>query len=160
MFIVVESGGDWDEKWSSVNVCSTDRSKLEAYIVEQKDRRQKKKEFNEKRLALYNKIVEENPKREPTLKRTQKPAWPPGLGQNQITQAMRDERAAWKAHDDAFLKELTDINDEWINNVWFPAYRALLVEEGHQVPEVLNFSQTLGSYMEDVDYEIEEIKEL
>jgi hypothetical protein len=143
MFIVVASGGEYDEAWSSVKVCSKDPAKLQAYITGKVNDRIASEGFQSRLSDLYQKTVDTYPKRERTLENYEKPRWSPGLGKHQITQAMIDEREAWQTHYNAVMAEITEI------------------DEGKPVPEVLVYGETMGTkYFPTVRYEIEEIPEL
>jgi hypothetical protein len=161
MFIVVASGGEYDEAWSRVKVCSKDPAKLQAYITGKVNDRIASEEFQSRLSDLYQKTVDTYPKRERTLENYEKPRWSPGLGKHQITQTMIDEREAWQTHYNAVMAEITEIENEWRDNVWYPIYRQFLIDEGKPVPEVLVYGETMGTkYFPTVRYEIEEIPEL
>jgi len=159
MFIVVSSGGSHDEAWESTEVCSSDKDKLELYIADRKAAIAKERDFQSRLHELYVDFATKNPKRAGTIVRYDKPKWASGIGQHQITQAMKDERAAWQANYDAYMAELNSIEQDWIHNLWKPVYFKFLTDEGRPLPEVFSM-ETGRTYFEDVYFEINEIPEL
>ena len=110
---------------------------------------------------LYIKTVTDKPKAALTLQRYERPKWPPGLGKDQITQAMLDERQAWEDHNRAMIDEATRINKEWQTNVWWPTYKAFALAEGLEVPEVQPERLPYGqSYFVERHYHIEVVQEV
>jgi hypothetical protein len=165
MFILVSHGGEYDEAWECNLAASRDKSKLEARIVELTAENQARVAWKDKLRVFFTEFVNANPKRESTVVRYAKKAWPSGIGQHQITPEMRAEREAWENNESAFIQEMSTINQEWLNQQWYPAYQNFQRENNREVTpiEKMNYSVSTGGgfdQRDDAEYRIEEVEEL
>ena len=91
IFILVVSGGMYDDRWENTVASSFDEQKL----IDLQNANQKEDGEREKLHKVIRKWESDfhaagnSVGFEPLLKR---PSWPPGLGKERITQEMRDER--------------------------------------------------------------------
>jgi hypothetical protein len=161
MYVVVSYGGEWDEKWENNEVCSHDEAKLNAWIAEQQKKRAEHQAFLISLHNFYYEFSANNPRRPLLMERKERKPWPSGLGKEQITPEMRAEREAIEAHNHAVFDEAKAIENEWREDTWFPALREWLKAQGKAVPETIDFSWSMGkNYFDDVNYRIEELKEI
>jgi hypothetical protein len=162
MFVLIAVKGSYDDREEWVVAASRDEAKLTQHAADLQAARATEEEFQMRLRQLFVDTEKANPKRDAQLKAYDKPKWPPGLGVNQITQAMRDERQAWEDHQQAIFAEYTEINFDWQEQVWYPVYREFMKAEGREIPEgKLVFSDTIGeAYFEEIMYHTEEVPEL
>jgi hypothetical protein len=161
MFILFATRGEYEDKEEWAIAASKDESKLLQHAEELKAARAKEEDFQTRLHQLYIDTINANPKPVPTRQRYERPRWAPGLGKEQITQEMREERKAWEENERLLNEEYITINIEWQHNVWFPVYRAFLATEGREVPETIDMHTSTGhSYFEEIRYHTEEVPEL
>jgi hypothetical protein len=161
MFVLMEIVGEHYDASTDATVCSNDRSKLDAYITDFEKKRAVKIAFGEKLWNFYQAFVVANPQPESTMSVKDVPRWKTGLSQSQITPDMRAERNAVQEHNDAVRADQVRLHNEWNEQVWIPAYKAFLVENGKKVPEVIDLNKSHGKiYFPPIQFEIVEIPEL
>jgi hypothetical protein len=162
MYLVIASRGPHYEHEEWAEVCSTDHAKLDAWIVEQERKNADELEFQIKLADLNEQFRTENPIPMPTgMSMRDIPRWAPGLGKAQITPKMQEERQALIDNNQLYHATANQLQDDWMQNKWFPAYRQFLLDHGRVVPEPLWLHLTTGHrYVEEVHYRIEEIEQI
>lgn len=99
LFIVIAYGGEWEDAWTDNRVVTYDEDKALAYIEKETLRIEKRNADVELWEEAYSKFYDTLEKI-PYGKRMQKSAWPPGLGEKDITPEMREERERVNAHNE------------------------------------------------------------
>lgn len=160
MFIVTGTRGVYDDREDWNEVCSNDRSKLEAWIAAMEDKNAKEAAFQDALLVFQWEFMAANPVPQPSSVTKDIPKWPAGLSKNQITDEMKEERAAIVNHNEQHYAEAQRLHKEWQDQVWFPAYREFCKQHGKEVPEVLDYHNTLSRQCEKIYYSIEELPEI
>lgn len=158
MYVIVASGGRYDDSWTRNEYVTSDKAKAEAAIKDLEAEHAKDldtvKQLGELREAVNDEI---GPAETESL--LPYPRWAPGLGEDQITQKMRNERkkielkneriakrneAAWKARH----KILEDREKTLLKSLGYP--------KGHYLYEYQYGLHTL----DETSYDIEEVEVL
>lgn len=93
VYLVMSRGGEYDDKWERVICARARKEDAEAMVAAMNARDQYLRDLDTRFRAHMNAWVPAlTPASYPELLPRKK--WPGGLGKDQITQAMRDERAA------------------------------------------------------------------
>jgi hypothetical protein len=89
------------------------------------------------------------------------PRWPPGLGKAQITAEMQQERQAVIDNNRVIREKAKHLQEDWMQNKWFPVYRQFLLNHGRVAQEPLYLLNTLGGrHPEPIYYEIITIEQI
>jgi len=162
MYLVTATRGTHDDREEWAEVCSTDRPKLEEWIAARKIQNADEDTFQTHLADLYEQFRNENPIPVPRgMSMQEVPRWPPGLGKAQITDKMKQERQAVIDNNRVFHETANQLQDDWVQNKWFPTYRQFLLDNGRVPKEQLWLHETLGSrYWEEIYYSIEEIEQI
>jgi hypothetical protein len=162
MYLVTASRGSHDNREDWVEVCSTNRPKLETWIAERKVENAAEQAFQIKLADLYEQFRNDNPIPVPTtLHKQEIPRWAPGLGKAQITENMQQERQAAIDNNRLLNEVANQLQDDWVQNKWFPTYRQFLVDQGRVPKEQLWLHETLGSrYWDEIYFSIQEIEQI
>jgi len=153
MYLIVASGGRYDDSWSKNEAVTADKAKAEAKVLELEAEHVKDTEAAEKLRELRDVIDGELGKVE-CEHLLPYPRWAPGLGKEQITQKMRNERTKIELKNKRIAKR---------NEAFFKARqkiitareKALLLSLGY--PKGHPFFEQRYLYIENVDYNIEEV---
>lgn len=134
-YIIVESGGEWSDKWTK-NICvMLNKKSADEYRDELESNQVTFNSFCEYVEGLYDAWLGANPRPKypepPQLKPV--PKWKSGLRKEEITQEMRDTRKNAEAENSEMCKihydECHHIDDEHIAP-WLAIYDGLMEEHG------------------------------
>jgi len=161
MFVLIESGGEYEGKWEKIVCGSEDKQLLISRGEKLKAEREVMSKFMDKQSSLIDKLYsngsypqfDRNKLREIKKRKS-------GISNKEITPEMRSERDADLAYNAKLNEDHSKLIEEWNENIKKPAILALYEQEGITPPESEYEYPSSYFYDTSVTYDIEEIEVL
>lgn len=113
VYLVVEYGGEYEDKWSTNVKAYYERAKAEQFIIDWKIEQESLERKAETLMSFRQQYVTDNPKYIGYEHLEEIPRWKPGIAQTEITFEMRAERDEIKARNVERDKRNTEREDSW-----------------------------------------------
>ena len=135
IYLVVESGGEFSDKWSTNRFAFTEKADAEKCVAFQIEAAIKTRNGLVKLFEFFKQYSLDYPKPVATSRHIETmPKWPSGLGKGEITKEMRAERVRVKQLNDEILEDYQErMLRYW--NAFFIAQREYADREGIAPPE-------------------------
>lgn len=160
IFVAVAYGGQYEDAWESNLAASEDVTKVEAFIAEEKARREKEGQFQLALHKFYNEFREANPVTRVALPRKERPKWKAGIAEKDITPEMRQERRDIDSFNMEQIRKQNAAENVWQNEVWRPAYENFCWEHDRGPGDFMMYTSTGKSYIDETYFRIDEIAKL
>jgi len=154
IYVLVARGGAYDYKWKENIVASVDKTKIELKLKEEEAEIEALKVWQQKRIDFLEQWKVDNPEPElidPQPTHINYPRWT-NLRQSEITQEMRDARAAIMKENERALAEWNAPVTEWRNR-YYEIDAKFIADAGRTLDDTY-----YGAI--DVAYSIEEIPQI
>ena len=152
LFVVIESGGKYDDAWETTLAGSFDQTKAEKYIVDKELDNKLKESRYEEMNAFSEAWITQNPRPEITIRaKIAIPKWI-NIKHQDITDDMREERKNIQAQNEQNLYEDTAPMREW-NSKRQLATKEWAASKNYNLEEI----ESYDSRFDDCWYRIQEI---
>lgn len=132
IYHVYEHSPKYSDDYTSLVQSWTDKDKADAHVEQLEAKYIRRQQIDEGVRKVRAEIDANHPKPTPEAMKDL-PRWPSGLGKNQITQQMRDDRMAIERANDITMELNMIAYNKWQTEVVLPAINAYLQSMG--VPE-------------------------
>jgi hypothetical protein len=158
IYVVVHSGGSYEDAWSNNVAASTDRVKAEAFMAKEIAEQERHNESLKRIMEVEGEIVRDLgvAKYEHTLPY---PKWKAGLGKEDITQEMRNDRLRV----DLLNRQISERNNEMASTrfgIIKQRVQEMLRLRGYTEQDKLFIDAGVGWSVDRGEYNIEEVEVL